>query len=139
MMVEPGYFDGKNYLSQQKWTQMWQDCLRADYTPVVDVRVVKPKKKALEGQTDAAIQAAVAETFKYTVKPDDLRREDFLIGVTEQLSGTRAIALGGVLKKFISEDDPEDLIHTDEDVETSEEGIRILFEWNQQLKRYREV
>lgn len=41
--VPPGYFAGKNYLSTEKWSKLWQEALRVDYTPVCDARVVKPK------------------------------------------------------------------------------------------------
>lgn len=50
--VPPGYMKGKKYLSTAKWAQLWQEALRADYTPVCDARVVKPKDYSqLRGKT----------------------------------------------------------------------------------------
>jgi hypothetical protein len=42
LAVPPSYF-GRNYLSTAKWAAMWQEALRIDYTPICDVRLVKPK------------------------------------------------------------------------------------------------
>ena len=43
LMVKPSYF-GKGYIKQAKWSELWGDCLRVDYLPVVDVRTVKAKR-----------------------------------------------------------------------------------------------
>lgn len=42
LAVPPSYF-GRNYLSTAKWALLWQECLRVDYTPICDVRIVKPR------------------------------------------------------------------------------------------------
>lgn len=77
LMVSSTYFKGTHYLSQQDWTDLWQSCLRVDYTPVVNIKVVKPNKRWLtDGQPDLLAEqllaGAIVETFKYSVKPKDL-------------------------------------------------------------------
>lgn len=138
LMVNAGYFKVPHYLSQAAWTELWQDVLRVDYTPVVDVRAVKPNQKhGLDGLT-----AAIVETFKYSVKPDDLSGagldEDraWLLELTQQLHKTRAIALGGVLRNYLSESEPEDLLTESGDEELTEEAARLLFGWRERVNRY---
>lgn len=140
MMVPPSYFK-KGYISQQKWCELWQHALRADYDPVVDVRAIKPKS----GSTDPAdpskpLLAAVKETLKYTVKGQDLAADaSWLVELTHQLHKTKAIALGGVLKNYLSEEEPDqgDLIHGDEDEgDISPDDPRWWFSWREMIKRY---
>lgn len=153
LMVTSTYFNGKYYLSQERWTELWKACLKVDYTPIVDVRAVKPKKgkMAAEGSEMSEMLGAVLEVSKYAVKPSDvlsseldttrtMSDKDWLVQLTEQLHKMRAIATGGVLKKYLKEleDEPEDLIHVDEDGETStdENSPRIAFGWKEKIKRY---
>lgn len=39
--IAPTYF-GADYIKQDTWSAIWQDCARLDYTPIVDIRRVKP-------------------------------------------------------------------------------------------------
>lgn len=65
LMVNKSYFTDKDYyLSQKKWTSLWKDCLKVDYTPVVDVRAFKTRSKI-------SVSKSVAEAAKYTVKDND--------------------------------------------------------------------
>jgi hypothetical protein len=137
-MVQSGYFSGKSYLNQSDWTELWKDCLQVDYTPVVDVRAVKPNKKF----GDDAIRSAIAETFKYSVKSTDLLGKgsdgdrQWLVELTNQLHKTRAITLGGVLKSYLSEAEPEDLIGEDLEPPDLEASQHLLFGWREQVKKY---
>lgn len=138
MMVKQSYFQGKYYLSQADWSELWKEALQVDYGPIVDVRAVKPNKKlGLE-----ALTASVIETFKYSIKPDDLlgagtdEDKEWLLELTKQLHKTRAIALGGILKNYLSESEPEDLLTESGDEELSEEVARLLFGWRERASRY---
>ena len=74
MLVPAGYFT-RGYISHAKWQELWQSCLKTDYVPIVDVRVVKSKTTSSEEGLDAsnnAMAEAVCETLKYAVKPADL-------------------------------------------------------------------
>lgn len=147
LMVSPGYFSN-NYVSQKRWTEVWQDCLNVEYTPIVDVRSVRPGKRE-KGEDGVLMSSAICETFKYSVKPAEclandkgrkLSNQEWLAGLTSQLFKTRAIATGGILKKYLKEleNEPEDLIHADEDglVPVDEESPRIAFGWRENSKRY---
>jgi plasmid rolling circle replication initiator protein Rep len=149
LMVPPSYF-GKSYIKHEEWTQLWKDALRADYTPIVHVRTIKDRRGKGQDSSDSLAEgmiAAILETIKYTVKPEDLAgstdpsqqmsNAQWLEELTTQLHKTRAIAVGGVLKQFISEDEPEDLIHTEDDeISMTEEGIKLFFGWREMVKRY---
>jgi plasmid rolling circle replication initiator protein Rep len=158
LMVEPGYFAGKNYLTQADWTELWRKSLRVDYTPIVNVKAVKKRRKRTEGQdkqilpsdgSDASeailavsdeISSAIVETFKYSIKPSDLigtgseADREWLVGLTDQLHKTRSISLGGVFKNYLSEDEPENLIGNDN--EESDKISDITFGFREILQRY---
>ena len=97
LVVKPEYFSGKGYITQARWADLWQRCLRVDYLPVVDVRKVKPKS---EGRT--ARDSGILETVKYIAKPQDigsLCQSDFE-ELDRQMKGIKQYTQGGVLKGF---------------------------------------
>ena len=148
LMVHEGYFK-HGYISQAKWRELWQSCLGVSYLPVVNVKAVKPKP----GQEhDEALRLALTETLKYSVKPADLigirssnqellqYDRDWLIALTKQLRGTKGISVGGVLKEYVSEDEPEDLIHLEGiEEELKGDNPEIYFGWKRDVKRYKSV
>jgi plasmid rolling circle replication initiator protein Rep len=141
MLVPAGYFS-KGYIPQAEWVALWQSCLKADYTPIVDVRTVKAKKGTLNatgGASNVAMMKAICETLKYSVKPDDLLADpEWLSELTKQLQKTRAISIGGCLKEFFSEDDPEDLINGDiEEKENTDDDAILFFDWASVIRRYK--
>jgi hypothetical protein len=153
LMVSSTYFNGKHYITQEDWTKLWQSCLRVDYPPVVDIRAVKPNKRwSLENPSlapEQALAGAIVEVVKYSIKPSDLIGEgteedqQWLLQLTKQLENTRAIALGGVFKKYLSEaqlENPsnDDLLGKkgdDDDVSSS----RVYFGWREMVQRYVKV
>lgn len=141
LMVKDSYFK-RGYISQAKWTELWQQTLRVNYTPIVNVKAIKPPKnvKAYEGSAlDAAIIAALCETLKYSVKENDLIMDAaWLAELTRQLHKTRAISLGGVFRQYLSDAEPENLIDTDisDDDPSSESDPRIWFGWREMVQRY---
>ncbi len=137
LMVKPSYFK-KGYLSQATWTELWMKSLRIDYTPIVNVKKVKPRP-GHEGELGAGLAAAILETLKYGVKEDDLIADrDWLVELTKQLHKTRAVAIGGVLRDLIREDDPDDLIHDEDNPDPGqvEEGDKFHFGWRERLEEY---
>jgi len=148
LMVKPGYFSN-GYVSQKRWSELWQNCLGVGYTPVVDVRSVRPGKREKGDEGGVLMSAAICETLKYSVKPaeclgDDSNRKltnhQWLTGLTSQLYKTRAIATGGILKQYLKEleQEPDDLIHADDDGLTpvDDESPRLAFSWRETQKRY---
>lgn len=136
LMVKPSYFKGKTYIKQKRWAELWGDCLRVDYEPVVDVRTVKPKKGAAVVDGDDGMKAAIAETLKYAVKPDDIMHDnedpkarEWFYELTRQTHKLRFVATGGVLKNVLREDKEirnKDLIDTGNDDKTTETDERRL-------------
>lgn len=141
LMVKPSYFT-HGYLSQAKWTELWKSCLKVDYTPIVNAKAIKPPKNADKYENsslDAAIIASLCETLKYSVKESDLTFDAKWLGeLTNQLHKTRAISVGGVFKQYLSEEEPEDLIHTDlsDDEPATDEDPRVCFGWREMVRRY---
>lgn len=132
LMVKSSYFRGQNYISQAKWTELWQQSMRLDYKPMVHVRAVSK-------ENDPRI--IIPEILKYQVKESDLIRDrQWFIELTRQLHKTRAVAVGGVLKQYLREleEEPEDLIGEGDELDPVDEG-KLYFGWKRQEKKYRMV
>jgi plasmid rolling circle replication initiator protein Rep len=148
LMVNPGYF-AQNYLNQKNWIALWRSCARLDYDPSVRVNVVKPKKKSNTDTSesssgiDEGLLKAIRYTLKYSNKPEDILNTDtsecqdmqaWLIGLTDQLHNKRAIASGGIFKKYLAESDPTNLIVDEESIDTSDtsqEDPKISYFWRE--------
>ncbi|GMB90816.1 hypothetical protein NHP190002_15460 [Helicobacter ailurogastricus] len=106
LVVKPSYFK-KHYLSQAKWTELWQQALKVDYTPIVDIRRIRPKKLDLANSANIpavspALTSALLECVKYSVKPSKLAkmsRNDFQI-LDQEAKGLRQYNKGGLLKQY---------------------------------------
>jgi hypothetical protein len=140
-MVRPMYFE-QGYLTQRAWSLLWQQSLRIDYTPVVDIRVVvpdhKPHRRTLPGPTD--IYGAVVEILKYTVKVSDMLKDDrWFLTLVDQVWKTKAVVVGGVFKKYLREREKENL--TDEPGQDlpEEKTEQLFFGWKQEVRRYRRI
>lgn len=135
MQVQANYFT-KNYITQAQWTELWQESMRLDYTPVVDVRGIRPKPGQ---EARDALQSAISETLKYSVKPSDLTDDrDWMLEMTRQVHKLRFIASGGSLKDVLKEGE-----ETDEDLALAgektgkDDGKRTAFAWDRPVKKYR--
>lgn len=132
LMVPASYFSGRDYISQAKWTEIWQQCLRIDYKPMVHVRAIAKHHDP---------QSILPEILKYQVKESDLVADRYwFLELTKQLHKTRAVAVGGVLKKYFQEleQEPDDLIGEGEEPDSVDEG-ELFFGWKRQEKKYRMV
>jgi len=139
------YFNGRNYIKKDGWSEMWQSALKVDYKPVTDIRMVKPKEieNAVDSENSSqndlnGLMAAVVETVKYTVKPSDMvQNEAWFLEVANQLYKTRTISLGGIFKDYLKASDIErDLML---DSERSENSGGFFFGWRNQVKRYQYI
>lgn len=133
LLVSSSYFGG-HYIKQDEWRVLWQQALRADYLPVVNVKAVKPR----QGEPTNGVAIALLETLKYGVKESDLLHDAaWLTELTKQLHKTRAVSVGGVLKGYLNEDEPEDLIHTETQEQDEPSGdVSVWFGWREMVKRY---
>lgn len=144
VMVPPSWFRGQTYVKQARWVELWADCMRLDYLPVVDVRAVKAiPPEAGQTNLDAmgqALQRAIAETLKYSVKPSDMTADaDWFLELTRQTHKRRFVATGGSLKNVlrVDEETDADLVMAEGQVEGEDDGSRLAFNWRETDRRYR--
>lgn len=131
MMVKPSFFK-KHYLSQKKWCELWQSCLRVDYQPILDVQAVKPDKSPV---------ILLSEVLKYQTKESDLVADpQWFCEYVRQLHKTRAVSVGGLLIDYFRdlEREPEDLIGKD-DAETGVDEGHLYFGWEKRDKKYKMI
>jgi len=142
LMVAPAYFQG-DYLKQEQWAELWQKSLRVDYRPVVDIRVVKlalvPDSHRVN-PPPKNMWAAVAEILKYAVKPSDMIRDhDWFLTLVDQVHHTRGVAIGGILKRYITEREKEDLTQEPGEEAGAETQEQLYFRWKQKVRKYRKM
>ena len=151
LIVNGSYFTNKEYVTQAEWRKLWQKSLKVDYDPSVDikkVKLLKSRQKAISKRLGRELTEndilfyGLMECLKYSVKESDLISDpQWLDSITQQLHKTRAIALGGLFKQYLSENEPEDLINIEleENIEVLEEEGKFLFGWREKVKRYQQV
>lgn len=139
LVVDKGYFKGKDYMETADWVQTWKKVLKLDYDPICDIRKIKNGKGK---------HKAVAEVAKYTLKDtdfvhDDNELTDKLIEVlSTSLKGRRLFAFGGLLKQIakqigIEELAEGDLVHIDEEkVREDVATVLEVYRWNFGLANY---
>lgn len=139
LVVDKGYFKGKDYMETVDWVQTWKKVLKLDYDPICDIRKIKNGKGK---------HKAVAEVAKYTLKDtdfvhDDNELTDKLIEVlSTSLTGRRLFAFGGLLKQIakqigIEELAEGDLVHIDEEkVREDVATVLEVYRWNFGLANY---
>ena len=140
LMVKPEYF-GNGYLKQREWAELWQRCLRINYRPVVDVRVVRPDTwRKRDDPLAGNIWGALVEILKYSVKPEDMVTDhEWFLTLVDQVWKTRAVAIGGVLKKYIRERERENLFREPGEEPPDDEAQRLYFRWTQPVRKYQRL
>lgn len=135
LLLVPSSYTSHGYIKQRQWCELWQSCLKVDYTPNVWIETVKARKD--EKDPVEAWKRGVRETFKYSVKPNEIIKApvDWLDEITKQLKGTKSVSLGGIFRQYLSEDEPENLIAENHD-EDSESTCEVTFGWRESLRRY---
>ena len=116
LIVDKNYFTSKNYISQKEFLQMWRDATRNQNITQVNIKKIKPKKNS----NLTALQSAVFEVAKYSVKHTDLvKKSDYVFTkILNQTRNMRFFSTGGILKEMINLlKCDEDLIQFNKDVE----------------------
>lgn len=115
-------------ISQSKWVELWQQCLRVDYKPIIHV-------SAIAKHHDPKV--IVPEILKYQVKESDLVADrEWFVELTRQMHQTRGIAVGGVLRRYMQKLEQEPtLIGKDEETEVEQESL--TFRWKRNTKKYK--
>jgi plasmid rolling circle replication initiator protein Rep len=129
ILLKDSYYK-EDYLSKSEWIALWKQSLRVDYCPVLDVKAI---------QAESSPVGLIAEVLKYQCKESDLvASPEWFLGYVDQVHGTRAVGVGGVLRKYFREleEEPDDLIGHDEESTEETEGPSIYFRWNRSIKKY---
>ncbi|WFV56862.1 protein rep (plasmid) [Escherichia coli] len=141
LMVPASMVEGKLYVKQARWVELWRDCARLGYDPVVDIRTVKDKApKGEDADPVAGLRKAAVETLKYAVKPADMVADsEWFLELTRQTHRLRFVATGGVLKDVlkVDEETDADLALADGPAEGEDDGSRLAFNWRSDERRYR--
>lgn len=140
LMVPPSMLGGNNYVTQSRWTELWQETARLEYRPIIDVRAVRSKKRD-ESHNTAGITGAV-EVLKYAVKPSDMTDDaGWFLELTRQTSHLRFLAAGGALKNALRDIEnarDTDMVHAgDADADGEDDGSRIAFNFRRDERKYR--
>lgn len=142
LMVQPEYFT-TGYLHQPQWVELWRQCLRIDYSPVVDVQAVNPQRNAEQRSTTMTSHAlwnTATEVIKYTVKVSDMLRDDrWFLAVSDEVWKIRAVAVGGILKQYLKDRKKENLFDEPGIAPSEEEVRRIYFQWKQLVRKYQKL
>lgn len=138
LAVNKSYFKKSTYLSKDEWAALWQQSLKADYEPVIDVRRVK-------GTTSQA----VAEAAKYTVKDADyIVSDDWDLTIDtvrildKALENRRLVAYGGLMKEIhkqlnLDDEVDGDLVHVGDDAaDVSDTEQTVSFFWHTGYSQY---
>lgn len=132
LLVPSSMLAGRHYVQQGRWADLWRECARLDYPPVVDVRAVR-------GDDPDRVREAALEVLKYAVKPSDLEHGEWLRDLTRQTHKLRFLAAGGALADVLREGDESDaaLALADGPAPTADDGSRLAFGWQKQARQYR--
>ena len=99
LLVKASYFSSK-YVSKAKWSKLWGECLRVDYSPVIHCSPVKKR------ETPEKLLSAIIGIVKYQTKEDDTQEDrQWLTEVSKQIRYTNGISLGGLLKEYMREEE----------------------------------
>lgn len=125
LLVPKSYFQGKNYLSQDRWRDLWQRAAKLQYEPSVNVKAVKGEDMA----------GSIAEAVKYTTKPADMAEDPtWLWSMTEALHRVRAVEAFGVLKPLLK--DLDELEEEGPEEGNEAEADQLTFDWYPSRDRY---
>lgn len=123
LQVSKSYGKHKSYyLTQSQLTDIWQECLKVDYKPIIDIRSIKSKNN-----NDNSLIAAVCETVKYTLKSSDLLKmnEDSFPLLDLSMRGIKTLNCGGSLLHCLKDKKDNELLNNEDWVLIGRE----LFKW----------
>ena len=138
LLVKPSYFS-HGYIKQSEWQKQWMMALRADYAPVVDVRVAKPSTGS--GSTpDVDARSAVLEAAKYAAKATDLMELGPAITQLHwQLRNRRLTAMSRPLSRYIKQGEFTQQELMDGDAKPLPQGVErleVIAHWFEDVQEY---
>ena len=139
LAVKSSYFS-HGYISQDQWVEYWGESLNVDYKPIVDIRTVKPNPKYENDKL--GLLSSVLEIAKYSTKPCDLIFDQyFLVQFINQVHGVKHIVNGGLIKKYVNDDEPseQDILNATQDPTDDDDWIeidRVYFDFDESKNIY---
>lgn len=140
LMMKSSYFSRCHYLTQEKWSQLWQRARKLDYKPIVNIKKIRASKK------DNSLIASAKEVSKYQVKDYDYITDDEkgdLVVVDElehALAGTRQLSFAGLLKEIrhdlLLDEKEDDLINVEDEKENDNIVDTVMYRWNSKVSNY---
>jgi len=137
--VPNSYFNGRNYITQNEWLELWRSVMRDNSIKIVDIRKVRESKS--KTREDNLISGAL-EVVKYATKHDNITaHKEWFLEYAMQVDRMRFMASGGTLKELMADIEREDLVniedeYTKEEKLTEDYGGRLCFKWDYK-KHYR--
>lgn len=138
LAVPRGYLSNGDYISRDRWLELWRKCYKDDSITQVDIRVCRNKNVSSgELESSSALASAVAEVAKYAVKLElDRMSDDVVKTLALCLKGRRLAVFGLAFRKAFEElglDDAEaegaDLVHLDGRLEPNLAYMIMRYEW----------
>lgn len=124
LMIPASYFSGKKYLSHRAWQKLWQESMQIDYTPIIHVKALPRGISPTE---------LVPEILKYQTKVSDITTDSYwLIELTKQLKGSRAITIGGAITDHVKK---SNAYSSHQPIDKDLTGA-LYFCWENQLQSY---
>lgn len=125
------YKSNSNYLHTSDISKLWGQVLKVDYEPIVDIRIIKPKKTKDGYISKEAIPAVIAEMTKYPMKDTDYNKlsPDSMVSLYNELYRKRLIATGGNLKLSINKNDNEELEVENNDIDEYKQIAYIVLKY----------
>lgn len=94
LAVNKSYFTSRDYLKQEKWLEMWRECMNDDSITQVDIRKVRSSEKSENG--------AVLEVAKYSAKSNELYASQSVFEIFYRaLKGRQLLTFNGLFKEYV--------------------------------------
>jgi len=131
LAVEPDYFkDPKKYIEHEEWQAMWKQSMRVDYSPMVNIKIVRN----IKGK-------GIKETAKYTVKEVDYivhedkpLTDETVRTLDRALHRRRLVAYGGLLRQIHKRLNLDENIDADVNVDSEDETVKNEPKYLQEYK-----
>jgi len=141
MLLVPSSYFSTGYIKQSQWREMWRKALRVEYEPSVNVKAIKPKAVSSDDPNSDGLTEAILSALSYHVKGakssnlyDD---PEWFNELFRQMRRVRTVSTGGVLRKYIRDDEPDDLITLEGNPDLPEnDDISIWYQWRRDIQRY---
>ena len=139
LVVNKSYFNSRNYLSQERISELWKQSCRLDYLPICDIRSIR-----------GDYNKAVAEISKYASKPKDyIITDDWDLTIDTvktldyALNNRRLVAYGGLMKDIkkqlkLDDEDSGNLIDvTNDNDKTDKQNYKLeTYFWYSGYRQY---